>query len=507
MAAFPQHIPYVTSLTGIPSETIIPGWATTVPTTGPDTNWIAGPAGFASTTPEIYVQNSKATTKITDQITTIPRMNGKLVDLEDPRIKEARRLLDICRVTHPQSSEFVWSWRDIPDSVTLMQSQHRMECLSLHQIVCYLDAMNNIGRVMLENQVDLRLREGVITSDVKEIVDGLWALYRNQEVEFQQSKELFPGLGPTFWPGGGIGSGAETLRITGYVTGSGGIGGGPSADMYGSVPPVAGDRNNLDIANVRLNLALYIHFLQDPEYNVLVAGYFEWLEGRRGGSRWVEMKNKITDKIKTNLGPGDAGTVISTNFIAALAKLEFQCLIGLSKDLIKYVIQFAGIARDHHTEFHDMNSVYSSKDNSSSRDASFVYKVFTVGRHQVVPLVPSHKGDVASSYIIRYDKYGFFKFFVGPRVDAASFVDLVPEENYVNKEDVEIHHMETIHSDEYEGDLPTIVPLAECLWMQGFAHRDISKQRRSVDIKERRAEYLLQRRVSIALHRSLHKSA
>ncbi len=505
--SYQNQLPFVTSLTGIREEVILPGFARTVPESGPNTNYVL-PAGFAMLAPEGFIDNSKAVTKVNNQIVSIPRLQGNLVDSEKTEIKEARTWLDEAGRMHPEPSEFCFSARTIPDSVTLLPNEHKLEALGLHQVVNYTRSMNNIGYVMLYNQVAQQANtiatSGMHTNDLNEITAGLWAIYRNETITFQKSKKFFEGDHPDGFASSLVRTGDGSLKI--------------EDDMTRAFPedPVPG--GNHSKKNTLMLLALYIHFLQDPDFDVLKAGYMTWVEGEVEGVRWLEMRAKIMERIKDKLTKPagvlivdpdrlkiaeDQANQISSDFIAALAKLEFQLLVGLSADLMKFCVKFTGIAMEHSTEYHDSNPIYA--DTQNGRDATHLYKVFTVGRHQVFGLAPPMHSRVIKTYYWRPHKYAFFQIFFHPATDTESLKYLIREDRYDNIDDVEVVAGEAIYSDAYEGDQESATLPEKFLWMQAFPHRNYSNLEENVSMVQRRQAYHTERKVSVSMCRSMHK--
>lgn len=488
--AYPQMMPDPKSVEEIRYENVLPGYARANPEHGAETSYL--PPGFALNSAETFIDGGKKTTKFNSQIISLPLASGPGADLESERIRRARVLLDEAGRMHPNANELVWSWRTIPDSVKMEPNQYRTECLGLHQLQNMMEATNLIGEEMLIKQIDNNVERGA-GNDRSAIVEGLWAIYKDKDIPFQDYNPRAGVIQHTTFP----------HDVSRYGRWAGDLS--PKQDLKENVVRIDANLQTADqtqLSSQRMLYQLYLHFLQDEEFDVLATGYRGWVDGQPATStRWTEMTQKITSTITKNVHT--TGSKIATDFISVLAKLDFNMLIGLSADLLKFAIQFTGIAREHSTEFHDMNPVFATQD-ISTRDATHMYDVYTVGRHKVFPLVAPIKGFVVRTYYWRANRYSFFKSFFHRETSTKSLKSLLHPREYGHVEDVEIVSGEAIYSDQYEGDVPYYTSDKKFMWRQGFPHCELDRLDENPGTLARRADYLGERQASVAMHKSLH---
>lgn len=494
--AYPEYLPYVTSVTDVPSEGVLNGYARMLPEHGEDTNYL--PPGYGLESPEIFIDGGKKTTKFNSQIVSIFNPTEAPSREESNLIRRARMLQDEAGRMHPVSCELVWGLRAVPNSARLLPNQYKTECLGLHQLNNILEATNLIGEDIINKQIDNVLTQGTASGLRSDIANGLWAIYKDETIDFQKPKAA-PAMGYDPDP-------MRTNAARGWVSG---VSDEPRKFVM-EMAPTKIERNTVDKSTALL-YQLYLHFLQDPEFDVLKTGYMTWVDGLNENSqRWEDMKNKIDGKIQKNLSSVvgvdklEAGRIAS-GLMTALGKLDFNMLIGLSADLMRFAIQFSGIARHSVTEIHDMNPIFASLD-MANRDATHQYVVFTVGRHKVYPLAPPCKGYAVKTYYWRPSKYSFFRIDFRHETSLRSFRQLIHPREYYDIEDVEVEFGESIYTDEYEGDIPYYTPEEQFSWRQGFPHFALDRMDEYPGSAARRASYITERQASVALHRSLHSN-
>lgn len=501
-------LPFVDSVDSAPSESMLGGFGRMIPEHGPMTSYL--PPGYALESYETFIDGGKKTTKFNSQIISIYRPSVGNTKEDSELIRRARVLLDEAGRMHPNPNELIWSSRSIPYSVMGYTNQYRTECLGLHQLNNIVEAVNLIGEDIITKQIDNVITQGTSNANRVPITDALWLIYKDEKITFPEP----------------IGQGARNLNNNSYDPDVG-----MNAGSRRGLDPGFDDRRRSDLITEktitisgdtqkesnRLIYQLYLHFLQDPTFDVLKTGYMTWLNGQNENSqRWDEMTEKIKQQIRKKYGATAENLTkearitketeadnIAASFITVLAKLDFNMLIGLSVDLMRLAIQFSGIAREHTTEFHDMNPAVATSD-ISQRDATHTYVVYTVGRHKVFPLASPCKGYVVRTYYWRPSKFSFYKIFFHHETTLTSLRSLIHKRHYGKLHDIDIQYGESIYSDEYEGDDPYYTPVSSFLWRQGFPHYTLDNLDEHPGSMARRTDYLRERQASVALNRSLH---